>query len=426
MNYILLLLLTLSGIKHQRHEVWSEGNIKFVLDYARFYRSDSLSEVEFYLLIDAKTLPSSVSQYQTEVILTNSQNKSSTSRWDSKLDKRRFGTIVDMFRVFVKPDTYKVEVNIRAGKSSGNINTGFAIEPMPHNLAISDPEVALKFFDDSTSKFYKHGVAILPNPSHTFQPPSDTLRFYYEIYGIKPDTGYVVLNHVIQDTMGNMLISLSPRVIRKKKRSSLPWADKIPISNLSPGPYYLTIHATDLSTGKRTLQSVNFFYVKPEVVQETFPDSLLQYLEFINYFASEQEQRELKNLTGDAKKGFLIRFWKKYDPDPSTPANEFLPAFIERVRYADKNFSFIGKKGRYSDRGRIYIKYGPPDQIERKSQSWASKDVIKWIYYKRGQMEFIFVDLNQNGNYELVYSSIPEEPTREDWRQLVKEDVLDW
>lgn len=426
MNFILLLLLTLSGIEHNRHEVWSEGKIKFVLDYSRFFRSDSLSEVEFYLLIDTKKIPISADQYETKVTLTNSQNQANTSQWNSKLRKSRVGTIVDMFRIFVRPDTYQVEVTVKAGDASGKVKTNFVIEPMPKELSISDPEVALKFFDDSTSKFYKHGVAVLPNPSHTYQPPSDTLRFYYEIYGIQPDTGYIVLNHIIQDTVGNMVLALTPRTVPKNKRRSLPWADEIPITGLPSGPYYLMIRAVDLSNGKKTLQNVNFFYFKPEISQVTFPDSLLQYLEFINYFASEKEQRELNSLTGDAKKNFLLRFWKKYDPDPSTPTNEFLLTFVERVKYADNNFSFIGRKGRYSDRGRIYIRYGPPDQIERKSQSWASKDVIKWIYYKRGQMDFIFVDLKQNGDYELVYSSIPEEPTREDWKQLVKEDVLDW
>lgn len=426
MNFILLLLLTSSGIEHKRHEVWSKGKINFVLDYSRFYRSDSLSEVEFYLLIDTKTLPLGVGQYETEVTLTNTKGQVNTSQWSSSLSKRRVGTIVDIFRTFVKPDTYRIAVIVKAGNTSGSVKTNFVIKPMPSDLSISDLELVLKFFDDSTSKFYKHGVAVLPNPSHTYQSPTDTLRFYYEVYGMEPDTGYIVLNHLVEDTEGNPVLVLPPRTVPKNGRESLPWADEIPIASLPSGPYFLRIQIVDLSSGRRVLGRTNFFYTKPEARQVTFPDSLIQYLEFINYFASEQEQNELSNLTGDAKKAFLIRFWKRYDPDPLTLTNEFLRTFIERVRYADNNFGFMNRKGRYSDRGRIYIRYGPPDQIERKAQSWASKDVIKWIYYRRGEMEFIFVDLKQNGDYELVYSSIPEEPSRQDWRELVKEDVLDW
>ncbi|RKX67307.1 hypothetical protein DRP44_02635 [candidate division TA06 bacterium] len=77
------------------------------------------------------------------------------------------------------------------------------------------------------------------------------------------------------------------------------------------------------------------------------------------------------------------------------------------------------RKGRNTDRGRIYLKYGKPDQIIRKGISQKYKSAEIWKYYNKGGMTFIFSDVNSTGDYILVYSSISTERTDPNWRNYI-------
>jgi GWxTD domain-containing protein len=149
-------------------------------------------------------------------------------------------------------------------------------------------------------------------------------------------------------------------------------------------------------------------------------------ISFIDYFASQKEMNTLKSLSGEGKRVFLKRFWRRFDPDPETPQNEFLRDFIDRVKYADTEFSTAFKKGRYTDRGRIYIKYGPPDAIKKESVSWGKKDRERWTYYSQGGLEFIFVDIEGTGDYRLVWTNAKDEPVDPNWRQYIDPSTIEF
>ena len=96
----------------------------------------------------------------------------------------------------------------------------------------------------------------------------------------------------------------------------------------------------------------------------------------------------------------LYRFWARRDPSPDTPRNEALIEFFRRVRYADQHFQGMGPGWR-SDMGRIYIKYGPPDQIENRPASTQSPQLELW-YYNQPYRQFVFADREGFGRYVLV------------------------
>ena len=97
----------------------------------------------------------------------------------------------------------------------------------------------------------------------------------------------------------------------------------------------------------------------------------------------------------------LKEFWKKYDPDPATPFNELMYEFYRRVDYAEKNFSALGdSEGVFSDRGKIYIKYGEPTKIERKYSE--KNDILEIWEYSKINKTFIFSDKTGVGNFELI------------------------
>lgn len=124
-----------------------------------------------------------------------------------------------------------------------------------------------------------------------------------------------------------------------------------------------------------------------------------QSLELIELIATDDEMRELRNALASERKEAWNRFWKRRDPTPDTAQNEFRDEFFARVRHANEHFSVLGPGWR-SDRGRIYIQHGPPDQIESHPFNLDTPAYEIWIYLRLGR-RYVFVDYDGYGRFEL-------------------------
>ncbi len=122
--------------------------------------------------------------------------------------------------------------------------------------------------------------------------------------------------------------------------------------------------------------------------------------------------------TDEEREAFIENFWLKRDPTPGTPENEYEEEHYRRVAYANENFS-SGIPGWKTDRGSIYIKYGPPDEreehpsggtyerpIEEGGGETATYPFEKWRYrYLPGVGDDVtleFVDTTLNGDYRMT------------------------
>ena len=86
--------------------------------------------------------------------------------------------------------------------------------------------------------------------------------------------------------------------------------------------------------------------------------------EDVTYIITDEERKAFKVLKTDEERDqFIEQFWLRRDPDPDTPENEYKEQYWERVQYANEKFS-SGIPGWKTDRGRIYIKFGKPDELE--------------------------------------------------------------
>jgi GWxTD domain-containing protein len=82
------------------------------------------------------------------------------------------------------------------------------------------------------------------------------------------------------------------------------------------------------------------------------------------YIITPEEKTAFKQLSNDEERDqFIEQFWLRRDPTPDTPENEFKEEHYRRIAYANEHFA-AGIPGWRTDRGRIYIIWGPPDQIE--------------------------------------------------------------
>src|ERR1051325_1388031 len=100
--------------------------------------------------------------------------------------------------------------------------------------------------------------------------------------------------------------------------------------------------------------------VKPEL-KKAYKDWLDK---DVTYIITDEERKAFKKLaTDDERERFIEEFWRRRDPDPDTDENEFKEEYYERIAYANEHFS-SGIPGWKTDRGRIWIMYGKPDERE--------------------------------------------------------------
>jgi GWxTD domain-containing protein len=84
----------------------------------------------------------------------------------------------------------------------------------------------------------------------------------------------------------------------------------------------------------------------------------------VAYIISDDERQALHRLSNDdEREQFIEQFWLRRDPTPDTVENEFKEEHYRRIAYVNERFA-SGIPGWKTDRGMIYIKYGPPDEIE--------------------------------------------------------------
>ena len=120
-----------------------------------------------------------------------------------------------------------------------------------------------------------------------------------------------------------------------------------------------------------------------------------------------------------AKRRFLIEFWAKRDRVPSTPENETRMAFYNAVGYANVHYSVRYTAGWKTARGRIFAKYGAPDDSLVNPMSGRGIRYLVWRMAKGKSRWFIFGDRANNGNYILLRSNEPSEPGTPGWLELV-------
>ncbi len=159
---------------------------------------------------------------------------------------------------------------------------------------------------------------------------------------------------------------------------------------------------------------------KPRNVKPELKKAYKDWLEKdVTYVITDEERRAFKKLaTDDERERFIEEFWRRRDPDPDTDENEFKEEYYERIAYANEHFS-SGIPGWKTDRGRIWIMYGKPDErethpmggsYERQSYEGGGNTTTYpfevWFYrYLAGVgsgVEIEFVDPTGSGEYRIA------------------------
>jgi GWxTD domain-containing protein len=100
--------------------------------------------------------------------------------------------------------------------------------------------------------------------------------------------------------------------------------------------------------------------------------------EDVVYIATTQERKEFRNLTSDQQRDeFIAAFWERHNPTPGSAHNAYKEEHYRRIAYANEHFA-DDVPGWRTDRGHVYIIYGPPDSVEL--HPWWSPPTETWSY----------------------------------------------
>ena len=124
------------------------------------------------------------------------------------------------------------------------------------------------------------------------------------------------------------------------------------------------------------------------------------FLSKVRYISTRQEEKIFLELPDSEKDAFIEEFWKRRDTDPDTEENEFKMEYYDRLENADRLFPGEGRPGWRTDRGRVYVLFGPPlDRVTNAIGDDYGQCSEVWYY---GDFPVVFRDSNCSGQYQLV------------------------
>ena len=306
-------------------------------------------------------------------------------------------------------------------------------------VMISDIELSssINKSDNTNSPFYKNTLEIIPNPSGLYGMNLNELHYYYEIYGLTENNiseNYTV-NYSVNDLNNVNLISSSKNF--KRKNDSKADFGKFIVDSLDRGSYFFkvtvidTLKKVNVSTEKKfyifndsripVTTSDQNDYLKSEYSNKSEAEIENDFEKMI-YVMSDQDRDRFEDLTKlNDKRKFLFEFWKAKDINPNTQVLESKITYFKRVSEANKSYKEAYTEGWKTDRGRIYIIYGQPDDVEKYPFESQSKSYEIWKYNSiEGGGECSFVEIQQaTGVYKLVHSTFRNELRNMDWRDQI-------
>jgi GWxTD domain-containing protein len=300
-----------------------------------------------------------------------------------------YGSSVVERRTFhVLPGRYRMRVRVRDLNAGVESEVAGTVEvPDYSKVPLALAELELGTLDA--------GGTFEPQPARTFGFDSDRLAGRLAIVDRRDGAwprGYTLRYRVLDENgqelaHGERLVTLqhagATAVVRPDSAS---WF---------VGSYTFSIELDDARSHWRTERTFE--------VEESGPPRGQEFRRMLEPLAYIAEPRELDDLSHAAEADQAAAweaFWKRRDPTPETARNEALIEFLRRIRYAEQHFQHFGPGWR-SDMGRIYIKFGPPDQIESRPATLQSPQVEIW-YYNRPYRQFVFADREGFGRFVLI------------------------
>jgi len=434
---------------------YTQVNMSFLAlnaDYATFRGSNDQTYTEIYLSFFQSELTYTIEDsmmiahfshrvkiMQDDSVLTE-MNRNYKNSMPLGQKVTMYNRFMDVFPIRLDPGKYQIIalLNDDVANKFGEFRMDIDIPLYDSTLALSNIQLATRIekSEEVNNFSMKNNMYILPNPSHIYGLLNPVLYFYFEGYNLKPDESgnFRYTYHYYIVDANDSLVRDFPVREKTSTGAVVAEASGTNVIALKNDTYLLKVDFTDLNSGALVTMATPFSIEKPtkEDVAARAPqpvqpiedystyteDELVEEFNKVRYIAATEERDVFDGLDADGMRRFLIDFWKRRDPNPSTPINEYKTMYMENVELANARYSSNFRPGWKTDRGRVLLIYGRPDEIERNPSSISTQPYEVWQYYSLdGGSEFIFGDLSGHGEYELIHSTYRNELQDPNWRE---------
>lgn len=297
------------------------------------------------------------------------------------------------------------------------------------------------------SLFEKAGYYFTVNPSVTFGGEYTSLNYYTEFRIPKtqaaPSDSITVVSTIYEPSMRELLRNEQTIVVGN---DITPYIASLNIDGLPTDSYYLEVAC--VLKGVTITKARKVFYVENDMIlseeNESIDASLLDETTLFQVSEiSKMSENELNEKIAQAsyilpdaerealneakelqtKQKLFFAFWRSMNLNPVQPFSAY-NEYFKKVAYANQKFTYQRMSGWKTDRGRIYITYGAPSDVESELFSTQAKPYIQWEYVGKmkgfasgGRAYFYFVDRMGGGNFNLVHSNVIGEVSDPNWYQ---------
>ena len=428
---------------------------------ARFYRSaNALTLVDAFCRVPVSAVSTLTAgpggaggggAYRVSVAVHDSAGAELTSQaWSQAVPQSLLGvagaSLVEHFAFAAPRGRYVVDVAVndsatgRVSRARAEVST-FAERPAASDLLLAARMRVAAGSADTVPRpgeIRKADLFVETSGRPSLTPDQASLGYYLELYPGRPETASVVAR--VRNASGAQIVATPSQRLPLGADGGVT-RGLLDLGGLPPGAYRLDVSVT--LGGKELVRSAEFGmtgFATEAAIAAAVPaarpadrfatlvegqlDSL--YAPLI-YLMSEDEQGIYPSLTLDGKRSFLRTFWGRRDPTPGTPRNEEEERFYAGIAEANRRFREGGSAeipGWRTDRGRIFLRYGAPDETLRRPQAGSTAPYEVWKYTRTRARKFVFYDVTRFGNYALVWTDERREPSRPNWRELLGPEAV--
>ncbi len=400
-------------------------------DYACFGMSDSLTFTEFYFQIPFQNLrfvrhdDGFHAEYEIDLYVENHSGELAYSQSGTDtIQVNRYAETIDaenaraiQFTTYLRPEAYRLRAMLTDRETGRHTEarTELRIKDFRgETLSMSNLQFSSAIETVCTpGNFVKNNRRVVPNVTHAYGQSSPQLFVYYEIYNLSyaaPGDSFQTIA-TIQRENGDRITQMK-RYQRKPGASCvqslcLPIADFPKEENLKSsanggagrrGEYQLHIEVTDLKNGQRA-ESAGRFIIQGQAFafSDYAYDDLVDQLRPI---ANDKELRKLQKVEELQSIQAIAEFWRAKDPTPGTPENELMDEYYRRVKFAEYSFNYLHGRGWQSPQGKVYVTFGPPDDVRHVESIFPDPLYEIWEYDKLDK-RFVFAEVTKD-RFELL------------------------
>ena len=423
------------------------------LDYARFRHTDSTGYLEIYygfypgLMSFEKRNDQYIGALRVSTRIRNNETGEYYVRQQSNVpvvisdtsSPTLHSTYVSQVGYALPFGSYTLQVEVidtLAPSRRDSLELPLSVAKFPGTTAASDIELCsnVKSSSEKRDLFYKNSLEVLPNPTLVFGATSYPMMFdYLELYNLDPEETYTVKTEIIGS--GGKSVKESTKA-RKYGVVNAVEAAATNVASIPSGKYRFQVTLLDESNtlvtqADKTFYIYNAHIASPEPSTASLKSSELAGLsatelakEFreAQYVATDQEIKMFSQITSaEGRREFLAKFWTEVEAGRLGHEGIQRTHYLQRVTEANKRFHVMGREGWRTDRGRVFILYGEPDEIDRVPSAEQSKPYQIWHYYSiENGVEFDFVERSGFGDYVLVNSTKRGELRDDQWQRFLQ------